>query len=32
MVHEGGWKLIKVEDRIVTVAPPTTFGLARGPD
>jgi len=32
MVHEGGWKLIKVEDRIVTLAPTTTFGLARGPD
>ena len=32
MVHEGGWKLIKVEGRIVTVAPTTTFGFPRGPD
>ena len=32
MFHEGGWKLIKVEGRIVTVAPTTTFGLPRGPD
>jgi hypothetical protein len=32
MVHEGCWKLIKVEGRIVTVAPTTTFGLPRGPD
>jgi hypothetical protein len=25
-------QLIKVEGRIVTIAPTTTFGLARGPD
>jgi hypothetical protein len=32
MVHEGDWKLIKVDGEIVTVAPTTTFGLPRGPD
>src|SRR5436309_1825411 len=32
MVHEGGWKLIKVEGKIVSIAPTVTFGLPRGPD
>jgi hypothetical protein len=33
MVHEGGWQLIKTEDRqIVAVAPTISFGFARGPD
>ncbi len=32
MVHEGGWKLVKVEGRIVAVAPTIEFGVARGPD
>ncbi len=33
MVHEGGWQLIRTEDRqIVTIAPTVTFGLPRGPD
>ena len=33
MVHEGGWQLIKTEDRqIMTIAPTVTFGLPRGPD
>jgi uncharacterized protein DUF222/HNH endonuclease len=33
MVHEGGWQLLKVDGKIVTVAPTTTFGsLARAPD
>ena len=33
MVHEGGWKLVRADDReIVTIAPTITFGLARGPD
>jgi len=32
MVHEGGWKLIKADGEIVTIAPTTTFGLPRGPD
>jgi len=32
MVHEGDWKLIKAEGRIITIAPTTTFGLPRGPD
>lgn len=32
MVHEGRWKLIKVDSQIVTIAPMVTFGLPRGPD
>ncbi|HVH62148.1 MAG TPA: HNH endonuclease signature motif containing protein, partial [Candidatus Dormibacteraeota bacterium] len=33
LVHEGGWQLIKTEDgRLLTIAPPTTFRLARAPD
>ena len=32
MVHEGGWKLIRAEGKIVSIAPTTTFGLPRGPD
>jgi hypothetical protein len=33
LVHEGGWQLLKLEGKIVTVAPTITFGsLARGPD
>ena len=32
MVHEGGWKLIKVDGRMVTIAPTVIFGLPRGPD
>ncbi len=32
MVHEGGWKLIRAEGKIVSIAPTVTFGLARGPD
>src|SRR5438067_805975 len=32
MIHEGGWKLIKVEGKIVSIAPTVTFGLPRGPD
>src|SRR2546426_6991093 len=33
MVHEGGWQLIKTEERqIMTIAPTVTFGLPRGPD
>jgi hypothetical protein len=32
MVHEGGWQLIEVEDRLLAVAPATRFGLVRGPD
>jgi hypothetical protein len=33
MVHEGGWQLIKTDDReIMTIAPMVTFGLPRGPD
>jgi len=31
MVHEGDWKLIKVDGRIVTVAPTITFGLPTPP-
>lgn len=29
MVHEGGWKLVKVEREIVTVAPTVRFGVDR---
>jgi len=32
LVHEGGWKLIKAEGKIVSIAPTITFGLPRGPD
>jgi hypothetical protein len=32
MVHEGGWKLVKAEGKIVAIAPVMTFGLPRGPD
>ena len=33
MVHEGGWQLIKSEERgIIALAPATTFGQARAPD
>ena len=32
LVHEGGWKLIRVEGKIVSIAPTVTFGLPRGPD
>ena len=32
MVHEGGWKLIRAEGKIVSIAPTITFGLPRGPD
>ena len=32
MVHEGGWQMIRVDGRVVTVAPTTVFGLPRGPD
>jgi hypothetical protein len=32
MVHEGDWKLIKVDGEIITIAPNTIFGLPRGPD
>jgi len=32
MVHEGGWQLIRTDDRkIVVIAPTITFGLPRGP-
>jgi Domain of unknown function (DUF222)/HNH endonuclease len=30
MVHEGGWRLVRVEERIMAIAPPTKF--PRGPD
>jgi len=32
MVHEGGWQLLRSDGNITTVAPTTTFGLARAPD
>ena len=33
LVHEGGWQVIRTDQgKIVTVAPATTFALARGPD
>ena len=32
MVHEGGWKLVKVNGRVVPIAPTVTLGLPRGPD
>ena len=32
MVHEGGWKLIRANLKIVPIAPVTIFGLPRGPD
>jgi len=33
MVHEGQWQLVRTDEgKIVVVAPPTRFALARGPD
>ena len=33
MVHEGGWRLIKMDDgQITTLRPPDRFDFARGPD
>jgi hypothetical protein len=32
MVHEGGWKLVRVSGRVVPIAPTVTFGQARAPD
>ncbi len=30
MVHEGGWKLVKVNGRVVPIAPTVTFGRPEG--
>ena len=32
MVHEGGWRVIRVDGAVTTVAPTVTFAAARGPD
>jgi len=32
MVHEGGWQMIRVDGRIMTVAPTINFGMPRAPD
>ena len=33
MVHEGGWQLIRTDEReVIVIAPTITFGLPRGPD
>jgi hypothetical protein len=32
MVHEGQWKLVRVEGEIFSIAPTIMFGLPRGPD
>ena len=33
MVHEGGWQLVRREDKqLMTIAPMVRFGAARGPD
>ena len=33
LVHEGGWQLIKTDERdIVAIPPVVTFGMPRGPD
>jgi hypothetical protein len=32
MVHEGQWKLVRVEGKVVSIAPTIMFELPRGPD
>jgi hypothetical protein len=32
MVHEGGWQMVRVDGRIMTVAPTINFGMPRAPD
>lgn len=32
MVHEGGWKLVRINGRVVPVAPTLNFAQAKGPD
>ena len=32
MVHEGDWRIVRVDGTVVPVAPTVRFGVARGPD